>query len=518
MFSINDNYNSEEFKKAGIKVPTYDSKIIKKNTIENPKWIHFGAGNLFRCFHAKIAQGLIEKGLSDTGIIAVNVPSKQAIEEIYRPHKNRVISVVLEKSGKFNVELIASITESLALTAGHYTDIERAVEIFTKKSLQLVTFTITEKGYKLFDIVGNYQENIRKDIENGPVAEQLTAMGMLTYLLFKRFKDGEYPITLLSTDNFSHNGDVLKKSVTTVANEWFERGGVTNKFLEYIDYKVGFPYSVIDRITPGPSPEISDFLKDKGLKEYGIWGENNNFSVFVNTEKPKYLVIEENFSMPPLDKIGGVFVADKNTTDNFEKMKVCTCLNPLHTALAIFGCLLGYKKISDEMNDKDLVNFISNLAHNESMKVVVDPKIIKPQDFLNECLNERFPNPYLPDTPQRIAMDTSQKLSIRFGETIKEYIRRGLDITKLKYIPAVYAGWMRYLKSTDDNGNVFELSSDPLLDDVKKIVENNYLEKLLSNTDIFGVDLVKIGLSNKVIEYYNKLQNKGDIRKFLHTI
>ena len=30
-------------------------------------------------------------------------------------------------------------------------------------------------------------------------------------------------------------------------------------------------------------------------------------------------------------------------------MKVCTCLNPLHTALAVYGCLLGYTKIGDEM-------------------------------------------------------------------------------------------------------------------------------------------------------------------------
>ena len=97
-------------------------------------------------------------------------------------------------------------------------------------------------------------------------------------------------------------------------------------------------------------------------------------------------------------------------------MKVCTCLNPLHTALALSGCLLGYTLIADEMKDEDLSKMVSILGYTEGLPVVVNPGIIDPKAFIDEVLTKRIPNPFMPDTPQRIATDTSQKLSIRFGE------------------------------------------------------------------------------------------------------
>ena len=79
---------------------------------------------------------------------------------------------------------------------------------------------------------------------------------------------------------------------------------------------------------------------------------------FVNAEETEYLVIEDAFSngRPELEK-GGLMFTNRETVDKVERMKVCTCLNPLHTCLAIFGCLLGYRKISDEMNDPELKNW-----------------------------------------------------------------------------------------------------------------------------------------------------------------
>lgn len=102
------------------------------------------------------------------------------------------------------------------------------------------------------------------------------------------------------------------------------------------------------------------------------------------------------------------------------------------------------------------------------MPVVVDPKIINPMVFIKEVLEVRLPNPFMPDTPQRIATDTSQKLPIRFGETIKAYIKReDLDIQRLTFIPLVFAGWCRYLMGVNDAGDEFELSSDPMLTELK---------------------------------------------------
>ena len=93
--------------------------------------------------------------------------------------------------------------------------------------------------------------------------------------------------------------------------------------------------------------------------------------------------------------------------------------------------MLGYTLISAEMADEDLRAFIQKIGYIEAMPVVVDPGVLNPYEFIGAVINRRLPNPFMPDAPQRIATDTSQKLAIRFGETIKAYEARGLDKSNL---------------------------------------------------------------------------------------
>ena len=144
---------------------------------------------------------------------------------------------------------------------------------------------------------------------------------------------------------------------------------------------------------------------------------------------------------PPLEK-AGVYMTDRATVNRVERMKVTTCLNPLHTALAVFGCVLGYPSIAAEMHDPALAELVRRIGYDEGLPVVTDPGILRPEAFLHEVLTERFPNPFIPDTPQRIATDTSQKIAIRFGETIKAYMASDtLRAADLVGIPLALAGW-----------------------------------------------------------------------------
>lgn len=145
---------------------------------------------------------------------------------------------------------------------------------------------------------------------------------------------------------------------------------------------------------------------------------------FVNSEETQYLVVEDHYTngRPPLD-LGGVIYTSRDIVDKVETMKVTTCLNPLHTAMAIFGCLLGYDLISAEIADADIRALVQKAGYIEAMPVVTDPGIINPYEFIGAFINKRLPNPFMPDTPQRIAMDTSQKLAIRFRRDDKEVHR-----------------------------------------------------------------------------------------------
>ena len=504
----------------GYQLPKFDREAVKAKTAAEPTWVHFGAGNIFRAFPAAILQQVLDSGKYDRGVIVAESFDYEIIDKAYRPYDNLSLLVCLQSTGTIEKKVIASVTESLKADPQFTDDWARLVEIFKAPSLEMVSFTITEKGYGFSPA----------DLEKGMNAQ--FAMGKVTALLYERYKAGALPVTLQSMDNCSHNGDKVKAGVFAYAEKWAEMGLVPAGFVDYVkdETKVSYPWSMIDKITPRPDAKVQKMLEDDGFEDnYTIITERHTFTApFVNAEETEYLVIEDKYTngRPPLE-LGGVMYAERETVDKVEKMKVCTCLNPLHTAMSIYGCMLGYTLISDEMADEDIRGLITKMGYIEAMPVVVDPGVLKPADFIGAVLNRRLPNPFMPDAPQRIATDTSQKLSIRFGETIKAYQEKGLDMNELVLIPLVLAGYARYIRGIDDNGNAFEPSPDPLLAELSAIVaplevkegpqDFSCLKALYSRKDVFGVDLYAVGLGEKIEGMVAELYaGPGAVRKTLH--
>ena len=322
-------------------------------------------------------------------------------------------------------------------------------------------------------------------------------------------------------DNCSHNGDKLYAAVSAFASAWQDNGLIEDGFVSYVNdrTKTAFPWTMIDKITPRPDDTVKAMLEQDGISDLAacVTGKKTYVAPFVNAEECQYLVIEDAFpnGKLPLDE-AGILYTDRETVDKVEKMKVCTCLNPLHTTLAIYGCLLGYQLISEEMKNPLLKKFVEIVGYTEGLPVVVNPGVLDPKQFIDEVVQKRIPNPFMPDTPQRIATDTSQKLPIRFGETIKAYDKDpSLSVSSLKMIPLVFAGWLRYLMAVDDNGTAFEPSPDPLLSTLRPIFAScrlgdmpqdlSFLDALLSNESIWGVDLFAVGLADLVKDYFKEL-------------
>ena len=523
--------NRAEWEKAGVKVPGFDMAKMIEDTKENPVWLHFGSGNIFRGFIAKLQQQLLEKGETTQGIIAGETFDFDIINKIYAPHDNLSILVGLKLDGSMDKEIIASIAEGVKADTSDPVQIARLKEIFRNPSLQMVSFTITEKGYALNDMSGNLSGLVQADIQNGP-EQAKHAVSVVTGLLYERYQNGAAPIAMVSMDNCSHNGEKLRNSVITIAKAWVENGKMEEGFLAYVEdeNRVSFPWSMIDKITPRPAKEVEEVLTEAGIQDMApiVTSRNTFIAPFVNAEIPQYLVVEDRFpnGRPKLEA-AGVYMTDRDTVNKTEKMKVTTCLNPLHTALAVYGCLLGYKSIAAEMKDEQLVKLIEKIGYVEGMPVVVNPGILDPMDFIHEVIDMRLPNPFIPDAPQRIATDTSQKVPVRFGETIKSYIaREDLDVTSLTYIPLAIAGWCRYLLGVDDACEEMEVSSDPMLPELKKALEGvtvgnpdscgDALKPILSNPVLFTVDLYEIGLGEKVEGMFKEmLAGKGAVRATL---
>ena len=515
----------------GYALPSFDYETVQKNTKENPFWVHFGVGNIFRAFQCNVVQNLLNAGVLDRGLTVAEGYDYEIIEKMNRPHDDLSILVTLKANGTVEKSVTGSIMESLALDSHDDTQFSRLKEIFAKDSLQMCTFTITEKGYNLNTPDGNFMAAVAEDMKNGPERPE-SYIGKVAALVYARYVSGKKPIAMVSMDNCSHNGDKVKTAVHAYAAKWVEQGLVPAEFLAYVqdETKITFPWSMIDKITPRPDAKVQEMLAKDGFEDnYTIVTEKHTFTApFVNAEETQYLCIEDHYTngRPPLE-LGGVLYCDRETVDKIEKMKVCTCLNPLHTAMSIYGCMLGYTLISAEMADEDLRSFIQKIGYIEAMPVVVDPGVLNPYEFIGAVINRRLPNPFMPDAPQRIVTDTSQKLAIRFGETIKAYEARGLDKSNLVLIPLVLAGYARYLKGIDDNGQPFEISTDPLLAELQAIVaplkveagEQDFscLKALYSRTDVFGVDLYAVGLGEKIESMAKELfAGPGAVRKTLH--
>lgn len=515
---------------AGIKLPKYDIENVVSNTKKSPIWVHFGGGNIFRIFIGGIANKLLETREMDKGIICVESFDSDVIDKIYKPYDNLVLAVTLRADGSTEKEVLASLAEAVKSDSDIKENCNRLREIFINDKLQMISFTITEKGYALCGSDGKYFPFIQADIDNGPDRAK-SAIAVVCALLNERYKANKFPIAVVSMDNCSHNGEKLKFSVVTIAKEWLKKGYVEAGFIDYItdEKQVSFPWSMIDKITPRPAESVAKELESAGVEEMKIviTSKNTYIAPFVNAEGPQYLVIEDNFpnGRPPLEK-AGVYMTDRDTVNKVERMKVTTCLNPLHTALAVYGCVLGYTLIADEMRDKELKKLVEIIGLKEGMEVVTDPGILSPKEFVNEVLNVRMPNPFMPDAPQRIATDTSQKVGIRYGETIKAYVEKYGSADRLMGIPLAIAGWFRYLLGVDDDGNKFELSPDPMITELTKELKgievgkvesyNGQLKPILSNENIFGIDLYKAGIGEKVEDMFKELiADKGAVRKTL---
>ena len=525
--------NREAWEKVGITLPGYDVKAVSEKAKKEPVWVHFGIGNIFRIFIGGIADGLLEEGVMDRGITCVETFDYDVVDKIYEPYDNLGLSVILHGDGTREYKVLGSLAEAVKAQSSNPEQWNRLKEIFASPSLQMVSFTITEKGYALQKADGAWFPFVEADIQNGP-KKAIGAMAVLTAMLYERYKAGRYPLALVSMDNCSQNGAKLRESVLTMTEEWKKAGFVDAGFADYVSNEktVAFPWTMIDKITPRPSEKIANDLENLGVENMQpvITGKKTYIAPFINAEKPQYLVIEDSFpnGRPALEKGFGVYMADRKTVNLAERMKVTVCLNPVHSATGPLGVVLGYDLFAHMLNtDVDMMKMARMVAYDEGLPVVQNPGILSPQAFVDELFNDRFPNEYLGDTNLRLAVDVSQMVGIRFGETIKAYAAQYGDASRLTALPLGIAGWLRYMLAVDDAGNAYELAPDPMNEEIQEQLKDivvgrpetftNQLKPILSNERMFFIDLYQAGVGEKIERMFREMiAGPGSVKATVH--
>mgnify|MGYP002912363981 CR=1 FL=1 len=320
-----------------------------------------------------------------------------------------------------------------------------------------------------------------------------------------------------------------KRQGTLVTSGYVEDG-----FVGYVsDEKVvAFPWTMIDKITPRPSEQIAADLEKMGVEHMQpvITEKKTYIAPFVNAEKPQYLVIEDSFpnGRPNLEKGFGVYMTDRTTVNLSERMKVTVCLNPVHSAVGPLGVVLGYDLFAHMLNtNEDMMKMARMVAYDEGLLVVPNPGILSPQAFVDELFEERFPNEYLGDTNLRLAVDVSQMVGIRFGETVKAYVEKYGDASRLTAIPLGIAGWLRYLLAVDDEGKAYELAPDPMKEELQEQLKEiavgqpetckNQLRPILSNNRLFAINLYDAGLGDKIEKMFREMiDGTGAVKATIH--
>ncbi|WP_461884195.1 mannitol dehydrogenase family protein [Fusicatenibacter sp.] len=190
--------------------------------------------------------------------------------------------------------------------------------------------------------------------------------------------------------------------------------------------------------------------------------------------------------------------------------------------------VLGYDLFAHMLNtNEDMMKMARMVAYTEGLPVVADPGILSPQAFVDELFQDRFPNEYLGDTNLRLAVDVSQMVGIRFGETVKAYVEKYRDASRLTAIPLGIAGWLRYMLAVDDEGNKYELAPDPMNEELQEQLGDIVIEKpetfqdqlkpILSNQRLFFTDLYQAGVGEKIEQMFREMiAGPGAVKATIH--
>ena len=472
----------------------------REKPIITPKIMHFGPGAFFQSFVASLIDYVNQKDEEKWGIIAVSLNSEETFKKF--AGQDLVFNALSMSGEKKQVQQVSSISEFFVAKK----DGQSVLGAFSDEQIEIVSLTITEKGYhynsgkKELDF-GN--QNIIDDLRNPEKPK--TAVGFIVAALNERFLKGKKPFTVLSCDNLPNNGSIVKKIVLDFAQKF------DLSLAKWISREVCFPSTMVDRITPAiKGQDIINFAAEYGVNDPALVIHENFFQ----------WVIEDKFSSErPKFELAGIQMV--SNVELHEKMKL-RCLNGTHSALAYLGYLAGLNTIAECVSNDSLVNYIQYLWEKEIIPTLETPEGENLDDYCNKLL-ERYQNPAIEHKTWQIAMDGSQKLPQRILETVSDLLKHHRNFSGSAL---AIAAWVKYVSGKGLNGKTIDVR-DPMADDFVRIARTSntseyYVESILNINEVFPENLrnsaffrKEIQNSYKFLEHYGSL---GAIKKLMGVL
>jgi mannitol 2-dehydrogenase len=444
-----------------VPVPTYDRALV------TPGVVHIGVGGFHRAHQAMYHDRLLSEGALDWGICGVGVmPADRQMKQVLDAQDGLYTLVLKHSDGTYEPRIIGSIVEYLYAPD----DPEAVIEKMAAESTRIVSLTITEGGYNVSDITGEFDAanpGVVADLAPGAVPR--TAFGLITEALRRRRMRGLRPFTIMSCDNLQDNGYRSKRVFTAFARlrdpglgDWVER-------------EARFPNSMVDRITPGTTDADRVEIRER-------FGIEDQWPVVC--EPYTQWVLQDAFTAgrPPYEQ-AGVQVVDQ--VEPYELMKL-RLLNGSHQALAYFGYLAGYRLVHEAAQDPLFQAFLLGYMDKEATPTLAPVPGVDLEGYKYTLL-ERFSNPQVRDTIARLCAESSDRIPKWLLPVVRKQLANGGEIRRSA---AVVASWARYAEGIDEAGQPIEVV-DRLRDSLMRAArrQREDPDAFIANRHVFG-DLV----------------------------
>jgi mannitol 2-dehydrogenase len=409
--------------------PAYDRDLV------TPGVVHFGVGGFHRAHQAMYLDRLMNEGEAmDWGICGVGVmPADRKMKEVLDAQDGLYTLVLKHSDGTYEPRVIGSIVAYLFAPD----DPEAVIETMAAPSIRIVSLTVTEGGYNISDVTGEFDEtnpDVAGDLEPGAVPR--TTFGLITEALRRRRERGVLPFTVMSCDNLQGNGHLARRAFTTFARLRDPELG------DWVEREVSFPNCMVDRITP----VTTDADRAEVTERFGIQDQWP-----VVCEPFTQWVLEDAFTdgRPPYEDAGVQVVDD---VEPYELMKL-RLLNASHQALCYFGYLCGYRLVHEAAQDPLFQAFLLGYMDEEATPTLPPAPGVDLTEY-KHTLIERFSNPEVRDTIARLCAESSDRIPKWLLPVIRAQLEIGGEIRRSA---AVVASWARYAEGTDEQGEPIEV-------------------------------------------------------------
>jgi fructuronate reductase len=432
--------------------------------------VHLGIGAFHRAHQAVFTEdAAVATGEDGWGICGVTQRSAAVLEQL-RPQD--CLYGVLERGvGDPSLRVVGQVRE--VLFAGDEPELLRSR--LADPATRLITLTVTEKGYRRAPGGG-------LDLDDPAVQADLagaahTAIGRLVGGLAARAAGSGAPVSVLSCDNLTDNGHVLRGLVLDFCHALPSAPG--DRLASWVEEHVAFPCSMVDRIVPS----TTDADRAEAAAILGLGDE-----ALVVAEPFRQWVVQDRFASgrPAWEKAGADLVDDVRP---YEALKL-RMLNGTHSLLAYLGALRGHDTIAEAVADDELTCAATSYLTEDAAPTLDAPLGLDPAAYGKQVL-ERFANPALRHRTHQVGMDGSQKLPVRLLPTIAERLAAG---AQPRWATLAVAAWMTCLVAgSDARGRALALE-DPLSDRLSAAVGGAsdpavVVDRLLGVREVFDEDL-----------------------------